>query len=142
MTLYIPKVSSRIFTAAKNKDVRFLGKKMKQKGWKGQAFILIYSLMPLPTTPLFIAGGMAHIGPAFLIPPFVVGKFISDTAAVLLGKYVANNAQEIVHGIVSWKSISGLVLGCMMIFAILFVDWTTLFIKKKLKIKFNIWKKG
>ncbi|MFZ1676016.1 MAG: hypothetical protein WAT91_02020 [Saprospiraceae bacterium] len=140
LTLYIPKVSGKIFTRSKNEDVQFLGKKMKQKGWKGQLFILLYSLMPLPTTPLFIAGGMAKLGPMFLIPPFIIGKFISDTAAVFLGKYVAENAEGIIHGIVSWKSISGFILGLVMIFALFFVDWKSLFMDKKLRIKFNIWK--
>jgi membrane protein YqaA with SNARE-associated domain len=140
LTLYIPKVSGRIFTRAKNEDVQFLGKRMKKKGWKGQAFILLYSLMPLPTTPLFIAGGMAKLGPLFLIPPFVIGKFLSDTAAVFLGKYVAENTEGIIHGMVSWKSILGTVLGLVMIFALLFVDWRSIFMGKKLKFKFNIWK--
>ena len=139
LTLYIPKVSGKIFTRAKNEDVQFLGKRMKQKGWKGQVFILLYSLMPLPTTPLFIAGGMAKLGPLFLIPPFVIGKFLSDTAAVFLGKYVAENAEGIIHGMVSWKSITGTVLGLVMIFALLFVDWRSIFMEKKLKFKFNIW---
>ncbi|HZV70296.1 MAG TPA: hypothetical protein VFG10_12160 [Saprospiraceae bacterium] len=140
LTLYIPKVSGKLFTVAKNKDIEFLGKKMKQKRWKGQAFILLYSLMPLPTTPLFIAGGMAKLGPGFLIPPFFIGKFISDTIAVFLGKYVAENSQGILEGAVSWKSISGLILGLVMIFTLLFVDWQSVFIEKKFKLKFRIWK--
>ena len=140
LTLYIPHVSGKIFTRAKNADVHFLGKKMKQKGWKGQAFILLYSLMPLPTTPLFLAGGMAKLGPGFLIPPFVIGKFISDTAAVFMGKYVAENAKGIMHGMISWKSILGFALGLVMILALLFIDWQSVFIRKKLKLKFNIWK--
>src|SRR4030095_3901713 len=123
LTLYIPHVSGKIFTRAKNEDVHYLGKKMKQKGWKGQAFILLYSLLPLPTTPLFIAGGMAKLGPQFLIPPFIIGKFISDTGAVLLGRYVAVNTEGIVRGVVSWKSITGLCLGLLMIIMLIFIDW-------------------
>jgi hypothetical protein len=140
LTLYIPGVSGRIFTKAKNDDVEFLGKKMKQKGLKGQAFILLYSLLPLPTTPLFIAGGMAKLGPQFLIPPFVIGKFISDTVAVLLGRYVAVNTEGIVKGVVSWKSITGLCLGLIMIIMLIFIDWQASFIQKKLIFKFNVWK--
>ncbi len=140
LTLYIPKVSGKIFTTAKNKDVQFLGAKMKQKGWKGQVFIMVYSLMPLPTTPLFIAGGMARLGPAFLIPPFVIGKFTSDAIAVFLGRYVAENTEGIIHGSISWKSITALVLGLIMIFALLYIDWRSVFMEKKLKVKFNIWK--
>ncbi|MEP6646369.1 MAG: hypothetical protein ABJC12_04720 [Saprospiraceae bacterium] len=139
LTLYIPKLSARIFKKSKNQDIQYLGKKMKQKGWKGQFFILLYSLMPLPTTPLFIAGGMARIGPAFLIPPFVIGKFISDTIAVLIGKYVAENSEGILEGMVSWKSIMSLALGLIMTFVIFFLDWKSIFIDKKLKFKFDIW---
>ena len=141
LTLYIPKVSGKIFSAAKNKDVQLLGDKMKKKGWKGQLFILVYSLMPLPTTPLFIAGGMAKVGPAFLIPPFIIGKFISDAVAVFLGKYLAENSAGIFEGAFSWKSILSLILGLLMISAILFVDWRSVFLQKKFKLKFNIWKK-
>src|SRR5947208_1006014 len=47
LTLYISKISDRIFSAKKNEDVKFLGRKMKEKGWKSQALILFYSLMPL-----------------------------------------------------------------------------------------------
>ena len=74
LTLYIPKLSGKIFRPSKNEDVQFLGDKMKEKGWKSQLLILIYSLMPLPTTPLFIAGGMAKMKPYYIIPAFMIGK--------------------------------------------------------------------
>jgi len=140
LTLYIPQVSSRIFNRAKNEDVEYLGKKMKEKGWRGKALILVYSLMPLPTTPLFIAGGMAKMKPYDIIPPFVIGKFISDTATVFMGKYAAENVDDLVHGLVSWKSITGLVLGLLLISALLFIDWRTLLQQKKFELKFKIWK--
>lgn len=140
LTLYIPKLSGRIFKPSKNQDVQYLGRKMKQKGWKSQAAILIYSLMPLPTTPLFIAGGMAKMKPYYIIPAFFVGKFISDTAAVLMGKYAAENTQKLLHGMVDWKSITGLILGLILIAALLFIDWRTLLEHKKFKLKFKIWK--
>ena len=40
LTLYIPKIASKIFNPAKNADVQFLGKKLKEKGWKSQLAIL------------------------------------------------------------------------------------------------------
>src|SRR5476651_489595 len=61
LTLYIPFLAGKIFKPAKNEDVQFLGKKMKEDGWKSQMVIIAYSLLPLPTTPLFVAGGMAKI---------------------------------------------------------------------------------
>lgn len=140
LTLYIPKVASRIFNQAKNEDVQFLGNKLKKEFWKGQFFILFYTLMPLPSTPLFIAGGIAKMKPIFIIPAFVVGKVVSDTAAVLMGKYAAKNTTELFHGILTWKSIAGLLVGMLLVFSILFIDWRTLIQQKKFRLKFNIWK--
>ncbi len=140
LTLYIPKVAGKIFNPAKNEDVQYLGKKLKEKGWKSQLAILTYSLLPLPTTPLFIAGGMAKMRPYFIIPAFFVGKFISDSIAVLGGKYAAENTPSILEGAVSWKSILGIAIGLLLISALLFIDWRTLVQQKKFKINFKIWK--
>ena len=140
LTLYIPKIAGKIFKPSKNEDVQFLGKKLKEKGWKGQMTILVYSLMPLPTTPLFLAGGMAKMKPYYIIPAFFVGKFISDTAAVLMGRYAAENTEDLLHGMINWKSIVGLVIGLLLIFALLFIDWRSLIQHKKFKIRFKIWK--
>ena len=140
LTLYIPSIAGKIFKPSKNEDVQFLGKQLKQKGWKGQVTILVYSLLPLPTTPLFIAGGMAKMKPIYIIPAFFIGKFTSDTVAVLMGKYAAENTEDLIHGMIDWKSIVGLVLGLLLIFALLFVDWRSLIQTKKFKLRFKIWK--
>ena len=74
LTLYIPKIAGKIFKPAKNEEVQYLGKKLKEKGWKSQLAIFVYSLMPLPTTPLFVAGGMAKMKPYYIIPAFFFGQ--------------------------------------------------------------------
>ena len=102
LTLYIPLLADKIFKPQKNKEVQFLGEKMQEKGWKSQLLILTYSLLPLPTTPLFLAGGMARLKPIQMIPAFFVGKFISDAVAVHLGNFAANNVQELINASLSW----------------------------------------
>ena len=139
LTLYIPFLSGRIFKPAKNEDVKFLGDKLAKKGWKSQLSILVYSLLPLPTTPLFLAAGMAKLKPYYIIPAFAIGKIISDTTAVTIGKYAAENSADLLHGMVSWKSITGLAAGVLLLFALLFIDWRTLIQQKKIKLKFRIW---
>jgi uncharacterized membrane protein YdjX (TVP38/TMEM64 family) len=141
LTLYIPLISQHLFNPGKNEDVQFLGRKLKKNGWKSHLLILTYSLMPLPTTPLFLAGGIARMKPYYIIPAFTIGKFTSDAIAVWTGDYAVKNAGEIFQGIISWKSITGLTLGLLLIFALLFIDWRTLLRDKKLKIDFNIWNK-
>jgi membrane protein DedA with SNARE-associated domain len=140
LTLYIPKISDRIFTKAKNEDVQFLGNKMRTKGWKSQLFILFYTLMPLPSTPLFVAGGMARMKPLYIIPAFFAGKFTSDSIAVFMGKYAAENTDSLLKGVFSWQSLTGLVAGLLLIFALVFIDWRSLLQQKRLRLKFNIWK--
>jgi membrane protein DedA with SNARE-associated domain len=140
LTLYIPKIAHRLFNPAKNEDVEFLGRKLKEKGWKSQLAILSYSLLPLPTTPLFIAGGMAKMKPYLIIPAFMIGKFTSDTVAVFMGKYAAENASSVIDGIISVKSAIGLLFGILLLFAFLFIDWRSWVQEKKFRINFKIWK--
>ena len=140
LTLYIPFLAGKIFKRTKNEDVEFLGKKMKEKGWRSQMVIIAYSLLPLPTTPLFLAGGMAKFKPLYIIPAFFIGKFISDTVTVHLGKYASEHTKSILEQASSWKSITSLAAGLLLICALLFIDWRSLIQKKKFQIKFKIWK--
>lgn len=141
LTLYIPFLAVRIFKKAKNEDVQFLGEQMKGGGWKGQMAILAYTLLPLPTTPLFLASGMARINAGYIIPTFFVGKFISDAITVHIGKFASENADFFSTGGISWKSATSLMVGLFFLSAILFVDWRSLIQRKKLLLNFRIWKK-
>ncbi len=140
VTLYIPFLAGKIFKPAKNEDVQFLGKKMKEKGWKSQLVILSYSLLPLPTTPLFLAAGMARLKALYIIPAFFIGKFTSDAIAVHLGKYASDNTKGLLEGALSWKSITSLAVGLLLLSALLFIDWRSLIQQKKFQLNFKIWK--
>ena len=139
LTLYIPFLAGKIFKKSKTEDVEFLGKKMKEKGWKSQLFIISYSLLPLPTTPLFLAGGMAKIKPLFIIPAFFIGKFTSDAITVHLGKYAVENFTNIMDNILSIKSIASFALGLFLVCCVIFIDWRTLIEKKKFHLNFRVW---
>jgi membrane protein YqaA with SNARE-associated domain len=140
LTLYIPLIAGKIFKESKNEDIQFLGEKMKEKGWKSQMAIIAYSLLPLPTTPLFLAGGMAKIKPLYIIPAFFIGKFVSDTIVINLGKYTSENTQNIIDGVLSWKTITSFITGILFVFFILFIDWRSLIQKNKFRLNFRIWK--
>ena len=140
LTLYIPLLSEKYFKPAKNEDIHFLGEKLKSKGWKSQLVILAYSLLPLPTTPLFVAGGMARITPLHIIPAFFIGKFTSDSIARSMGKFASENIGSIKSHLLSWQSIAGFSGSFLLLFALLFIDWRTLIQKKKLTLKFGIFK--
>ena len=140
LILYTPLISNKYFKESKNEDVQFLGGKMMENKWKGQLFVLLYSLLPLPTTPLFLAAGMAKLKGKYIIPAFLIGKFTSDTIALHAGKYASENAQSIMEDALSWKSIASFSFCLLLLFWLLFIDWRSLIQKKKLVLKFRILK--
>lgn len=140
LTLYIPHLAGNLFKPAKNEDVHYLGIVLKNNFWKGQFVVLAYSLLPLPTTPLFVAAGMSKVSPLYVIPAFFVGKFTSDAILVNLGKYGFENTEKLLHNASSWQSFLSLAVGLLLISALLFIDWRTLIQKKKFQLNFRIWK--
>ena len=140
LTLYIPKIAGKLFNPEKNEDVQYIGRVMKSKGWKSQLVIIAYSLLPLPTTPLFIAAGMAKLKPIYIIPSFFIGKFTSDSILVYFGKYGAKSAGNLLRGVENWQSIVSLCIGIFLVAALLFIDWRALIQKKEYKLNFRIWK--
>ena len=140
LTLYIPRLSEHVMTRRKNDELKLLGKKLSQKLWRAWTFILGYTLLPVPTTPLFTAAGIAHVTPLTVLPPFFVGKLISDAFMVFTGRYAAANAGDILHGTFSPKTIIGTLVGLIVLVLFLFVDWFSVFLKHRLAFKFHIWK--
>jgi len=96
--------------------------------------------MPLPSTPLFTAAGIARVKTLNIIPAFFAGKFISDTVMVITGDYVARNIVSIIHGLLTWKTLVGTIVGLLVICLFLFINWRKLLEEKKIRLSFNIWK--
>ncbi len=140
LTLYFPLIANKYLKVSKSEDIQFLGKKMKENKWKGQLVILAYSLLPLPTTPLFLGAGISKLKALYIIPAFLIGKFTSDTIALHAGNYASENFQNIIDEALSWKSIVSFVLFVFILFCLLFIDWRILIQKKKLALNFRIWK--
>lgn len=140
LILYAPLIANRYLKSSKNEDIQFLGEKMKENKWKGQMVILAYSLLPLPTTPLFLGAGISKLKAIYVIPAFLIGKFTSDTIALHAGKYASENTESIIQDALSWKSIASLVFCIFLLLCLLFIDWRSMIQKKKLVLNFKIWK--
>ena len=140
LLLYAPLIGQKYLKSEKNTDIEFLGKKMKENLWKGQLIILAYSLLPIPTTPLFLGAGISKIPTYYVIPGFIIGKFTSDAIALHAGKYAYENTQSIIDNALSWQSIGSLFVGLALIFGLLFVDWRTFIHTKKFVLDFKIFK--
>lgn len=139
-SVYVKWLSNRFIKEEKNQDLSFLGERLSRNGWKVQLFILVYTLIPVPTTPLFTASGVAGIRPLHIMPAFFVGKFTSDAAMVVTGDYVAANISSIAKGLFNWQTVVGTVLGLIIISMFFFIDWQKLLLQRKFKLSFHIWK--
>ncbi|MFT5251938.1 MAG: membrane protein YqaA with SNARE-associated domain [Flavobacteriales bacterium] len=138
LLLYTPLMANKFLKTSKNEDIKFLGDKMNENKWKGISVVLAYSLLPLPTTPLFLGAGISQIKPIYIIPPFLIGKFTSDAVALHVGKFAFENHQSIIDNIFSWQSIGSFILGFVMLFCLFFINWRTLIQTKKLAFDFKI----
>ena len=139
-SLYIPLLSAKVVKPQKNADIEFIGQKLAGNGWKIQLFVLLYTLVPLPTTSLFTAAGMAKIRPVNIIPAFFLGKFTSDALMLHAGKFAMENTEQVLAGMLSWQALAGTLLGILLLCAFLFTDWRLLLQHKKFRLNFRIWK--
>lgn len=139
-SLYIPKVSGKLIKRRKDEELEFVGKKLAQSRWKTWSFVFLYTLTPLSTTALFTAAGIAKVHPMQTVPPFVVGKLLSDGLMIAMGKHLSAKEGGFWHSLISLKGILTMVFGLIVIGGLLFVDWRALLQKKKLKFNFKIWK--
>ena len=138
LLLYAPLMANKYLKASRNEDIKFLGDKMNDNKWKGFLVVLSYSLLPLPTTPLFLGAGISKIKPIYIIIPFLIGKFTSDSIALHIGKFAVENQQDIIDNMFSWQSIATFILGFFMLFCLFFINWRALIQTKKLVFDFKI----
>jgi membrane protein YqaA with SNARE-associated domain len=140
LSLYTPWLSEKIIKRKKNDEMAFVGHKLKQRLWQCWTFVLVYSLSPLPTTPLFSAAGLARIPALSILPPFFIGKFISDAVMLFVGREAVTSLSELLEGTFSIKGIIAAVVSILVILGFLFLDWRALLGKKQVRFNPHIWK--
>jgi membrane protein DedA with SNARE-associated domain len=140
LSVFMPRISDRVVKKQKSDELKFLGGKLRQKRWHSWAFVFVYSLLPMSTTALFTAAGVARVSPVLVIPPFFLGKAISDAIMLFSGHYVVTNLRAVEHSLVSPKSIVLGVLGLAVLALFLFIDWRVMLQKRKFALNFQIWK--
>jgi membrane protein DedA with SNARE-associated domain len=139
-SLYIPRLSDKVIARQKKADLRYLGKKLDRRLWQTWLSVFLYTVSPLSTTALFTAAGITKVPVTRLLPPFLAGKFISDAAMVMAGRYAAGSVSEMLHGVLGWKSLLTSAVTLTITGALMFVDWHALFSAKTLRFNFSIWK--
>jgi len=80
------------------------------------------------------------VRPWHILPPFFLGRLITDGVLVFSGKYASANLGDLVHGQANWKTLVTLVAGLAVIGIFVFIDWRQLLENKKLRFRFRILK--
>jgi membrane protein YqaA with SNARE-associated domain len=140
LTRYIPRISSSIVNRREDANLRYIGGKLGKAKWPAAVFVFLYTLTPLSTTALFTAVATARIRPWHILPPFFLGRLITDGVLVFSGKYASANLSDMLHGETNWKSLVTLLAGLIIICAVLFIDWRQLLEHRKLRFRFKILK--
>ena len=140
LSLYTPWFAEKVIRRHKNDELTFVGRRLKQKLWASWMFVFIYSLSPLPTTPLFSAAGLAKISPLQIVPPFFVGKFISDAVMLFTGRSAFTSLTDLLHGTFSVNGIVVAALSVLVICGFLFLDWRRLIESRNIRFNVHIWK--
>jgi membrane protein YqaA with SNARE-associated domain len=139
-TFIIPWIGEKTLNHDKETDLKFLGKNLSRRGWAAFLFVFLYSLLPLPTTALFTAAGLARVKMIVVIPPFFLGNLIGDAVLLVSGKYAAHSISDIFKRSFTPKDILIMALGVLVIVLFLVVDWRQLLMKKQVKLKWRFWK--
>src|SRR6267143_4358999 len=140
LTRFIPKLSSSLINRREDENLRYIGSKLGRAQWSSALFVFLYTLTPLSTTALFTAVAAARINPWHVLPPFFVGRLITDGVLVFSGKYATANLSELLHGQASWKTLITLVAGLIVIGGVIFVVWRSLLAQRKIRFNFKILK--
>lgn len=140
LSLYTPWLFKKIIRRKKSDEFEFVGRKLRQRLWQSWSFVFIYSVSPLPTTPLFSAGGLAKVSPLHILPPFFVGKFISDAVMLFTGRSAFTSLADLVKGTYSAKGVFVAGVSLLVICAFLFLDWRQLIERRRLRFNVHIWK--
>jgi hypothetical protein len=139
-SLYIRKFSDTVIARRKKEELQYVGKKLDRRLWQTWLFVVLYTLSPLSTTALFTAAAITKVPVMHLLPPFLAGKFISDAAMVMAGRYAAGSVSDMLHGVLSWKSLVTAAVTLIITGGFLFIDWHALLVKKHIRFNFSILK--
>lgn len=139
VSFIVPLVGEKTLAHDKAADLKFLGKKISERGLPAFFFIFLYSLLPLSTTALFTAAGLARVRRLLIIPPFFLGNLIGDGILILSGQKAVYSAGDLVKGSWELKSVLFSAFGLALVLLLLFVDWRELLIKKKIHLKWKFW---
>ena len=139
LSIYIPWLSKWTLSRREDDNVRYVGDRLGRRFWPCFLFVLAYSLTPLSTTALFTAAGIAKIRMLPVLSSFFCGKFLSDAAMIISGRYAAGASKGLLQRGFSWKNAMEMLVGTAVILGFMMIDWRVLLERKKVRFHLKFW---
>ena len=134
-------ISGRIFSVPATKNLHFIGSKIEGNPVKMFIIAFIWAISPVGSNPLFISVGLSSVLLRPIVAGFFIGRTISYAFLAYTSKVIINNMSSIAtQGITDWKKIVIELIGLIIIFFYLAVDWRRLLSERKIRFNFNIFK--
>jgi membrane protein YqaA with SNARE-associated domain len=92
---------------------------------------LLFALLPLPSSMLFISYGLMNAKSLGIIAGFWIGRFVAYIIMINLSKYFVDYFREILNSDIQSIFIID-IIGIIMTLFILLIDWNILFSERKL----------
>lgn len=139
VTYIVPWLGKKTIGTKKDSDLKFVGRKLSEKDFTVFIFVFVYSILPLSTTALFMAAGLAKLKKIKIIPPFFLGNLIGDGALLITGHYAITHFSDFYKDSLSVKNVFLMLAGLVFISMFMFLDWRNLLENKKIRFKFKFW---
>lgn len=138
LTLSSEFISKKSLSRKAMQNVVYLGDIFKRHPKWIFTVTLAWSFAPIPSNPLFIALGLAHVNMKSAIVAFFIGRFINYSILAYTSQIVYQNLSESFSStFLDWKQLLIAFSGVILILFYVIIDWQELIIKKKLKFIFN-----
>lgn len=140
LSKYIGVISHSLFNDEQIENIGYLGKRLGKTKKANFFFTFLYSLTPLSTTALFVAAGVAKIRMDVVLSGFFLGRVISYTVLATSARALSHSMISIDGGGLTWDSVAKILFASIVFLIFIFIDWKTLLEKKKIRIKWHIWR--
>ncbi len=138
LTTYVRRAAALILTRHEEHNIEYLGKRLGRSLRADFAFVFLYCLTPLSTSPLFLGAAMSGVKRRIVFPPFFLGKLLGYGFILYAGRREAMDIEGMLHGRFSWQGVLVAVLGLALVGGMLFIDWRALLRDKRLRFDFDV----
>ncbi len=115
-----------LLSPQQRENLMALGEFLEERRGLTLASVLLFAFGPIPSNQLFIAAGLTGTDLRLIVPPFLVGRLVSNTILIYLTGQATARLGELFGQ--AWRHPGALVVqigGLLLLAALTVIDWTS-----------------